>query len=131
MSGPTEPRWIWETCGRGHPLRLHGRPRRSRPHQYHCAECNRITKAARLEAAGPPEPPPPREPDHVMVRRLTSGQAPGGPVHSQDRYEAVARLYARGWGIILTARQVGTTPRTVARIRRKIRKGIPYGTQGT
>lgn len=131
MSQSTEPRWIWETCGRGHPLRLHGRPRKLHPTQYHCLECNRITQKARRAAAPPEDAPQPREPDEVMVRRLASGQASGGPVHPQDRYAAVARLYARGESIIDTADRLGTTPRTVSRIRRKIREGIPYGTQGT
>lgn len=118
-----EPHWYRKLCIRNHSLRVHGRPNGT---SYSCRACRRVLAEGKTRDRPAPEP---REPDWVVVGRLVRGRHETG-AHPQDRYAAVEQLYAQGWGIIRTAQQIGTTPRTVARLRAKIRKGLPYGTTG-
>lgn len=121
-----EPAWYRKLCSRGHVLRLHGRPR-STGGSYRCLACRRDRYSERQREE--PVVRPAREVDWVVVHRLTNGQHLPW-VHGQDRHAAVEELYAKGWGIIRTAQQIGTTPRTVARIRARIREGRTYGQTG-
>lgn len=117
-----EPAWYRKLCIRGHSLRVHGRPNGN---SYACRACRR-PQARERYARQREEFRPAREVDWVVVHRLTNGQHLPW-VHGQDRHAAVEQLYAQGWGIIRTAHQIGTTPRTVARIRARIREGRAYG----
>lgn len=116
-----EPAWYRKLCIRGHALRVHGRPNGK---SYACRACRR-TQARERYAKRRSETPPPSV-DWVVVHRLVNGQHLPH-VRGIDRHAAVEQLYAQGWGIIRTAQQIGTTPRTVARIRARIREGRPYG----
>jgi transposase-like protein len=129
-----EPSWYRKLCTRGHALRVHGRARGESG--YYCARCVTVTRRALRERRRQEVPLLPTirtrhcEPDPVAVARLVAGQRHGAVVHGAEVFEAVRILTERGWSIRLTAERVQASERTVARIRRKIRKGRAYGQAG-
>jgi hypothetical protein len=132
---PDEPVWYRKLCRAGHPLRIHGRPRTDKPNIARCRRCvleyRRTRRALAREAMERPAPAPLRdritEIDQVSVDRMVAGQRHGAVVQGVEVFEAVRTLTERGWSIRLTAQRVQVSERTVARIRRKIRKGLTYG----
>lgn len=56
--------------------------------------------------------------DEAVVQRVLSGERPATSVG--DREESVRRLLARGWSDLRIAAQIGTTDRTVLRIRQRL-----------
>lgn len=137
------PDWIWETCGRGHSLRLHGLPRKDRPNQYTCRACQREWERERRERERDlPEYGwrgrehmcahlfEPCEPDESSVLRLMSGDVPER-IHMTDRTEAIRRLDVQGLSAGQIARRIQCAPRTVHRERARQREGAPCGPQST
>ena len=109
-----------ETCRRGHWLDAHAYQPANGANRYRCRACKAFIDSCR----GPHDRV---EPDPAIVDRLVRGEA-GRPalVHPLERRLAVERLMDQGVSVIETAERVGTSVRTVWRIRNKIRKGVPY-----
>ncbi len=109
-----------QTCRRGHPLAVHGRPRADRPGKWSCAECKRDWNREHRPEKGPIEIDP------QVVERVVNGDLPAY-VNRREMLEAVTILTARGLSHRETALRAGITQRTVSRMRLKIKKGLPYG----
>lgn len=135
-----EPAWFRKLCRAGHSLRVYGRPRSDNPGVARCRACvaeyRALLRERQREAvrSGLPLPLPGKEwipePDWAVVDRLVAGDRPER-VHGAEVFEAVRVLTARGWSITRTADRVRMSERTVIRIRKKIKKGLPYGQAST
>ena len=140
MPTAPEPGWVWEVCGRGHSLRLHGLPRKDRPNGWACRACQREWDRERTERSR--ELPgygwrgrehmcshlyEPCEPDETAVLRMMSGEPPE-QFHQAERTEAIRRLNAAGLSAAQIARRVGSTSRTVQRVRARMRMENQDGT---
>ncbi|MEU6979650.1 helix-turn-helix domain-containing protein [Streptomyces sp. NPDC046371] len=68
------------------------------------------------------EPDPPDPPDPVAIDRAVAGDPPER-LSARERAAAVARLDARGLSAEQVAERIRCTPRTVYRIRKRIRQG--------
>lgn len=110
-----------ETCRRGHWLDAHAVPGSGRD-RYRCRACENFRAQYRGSAHARIGPDP------VIVDRLVRGEADRPPlIHPLERRLAVERLMDLGLPVSVTAERVGTTVRTVWRIRSKIKRGVPYG----
>lgn len=110
-----------ETCRRGHWLDAHGYQPANGANRYRCRACKAFIDSYRGRDHGRVEPDP------IIVDRLVRGESDRPVlVHPLERRLAVERLMDRGVPVDVTAERVGTTVRTVWRIRSKIKKGVPY-----
>jgi transposase-like protein len=121
MTGRNVPWGPDEGCRRDHWLDAHAVPATGKD-RYRCRACEKFRALYRGSGHSRIDPDP------VIVDRLVRGEADRPPlIHPLERRQAVQRLMDQGVSVSETAERVGTTERTVWRIRSKIKRGVPYG----